>query len=80
MSIEKLIKVIKDGNSCVDSALTTVMESLEHLVLELQELILDQERELEELNESNKALQALSKSIAEQLGEAKNELLEMTNG
>lgn len=67
MSIEKLIK---EGSSKVDNALTKVMEAHEELVTHM-------EQEIEDLEAENEANRALLEILAAQLEEAKNELIEI---
>ena len=67
MSIEKLIK---EGSAAVDDALTKVMEAHEELVTHM-------EGEIEDLGSANDALRSLAESLAGELEDAKNELLEI---
>jgi hypothetical protein len=67
MSIEKLIK---EGSAAVDDALTKVMEAHEELVTHM-------EGEIEDLGSANDALRSLAESLAGELKDAKNELIDI---
>lgn len=70
-------QVVAKAHKELDDKLCEALAVSEALAIELIGLIAENESKIEDLEAANEANQALAESLAEQLTEAKNELLEI---